>query len=92
MAARAVAEPTYQTAWIRQFGTSSDDLSHCVSADGLGNVYLSGYTGGSLGGPHAGGGDAFLAKLVVPEPGTLLLLAAGGLCMLLYACRKRRRR
>ena len=36
--------------------------SHGVSADGLGNVYISGDTDGSLGGPNAGGADAFVAK------------------------------
>jgi hypothetical protein len=64
--------------WTRQLGTSSEDRSHGVSADGLGNVYISGFTFGSLGGPHAGSGDAFVAKLVpVPEPtGVALALAA----------------
>ena len=33
-----------------------------MSADGLGNVYISGYTRGSLGGPNAGGTDAFVSK------------------------------
>ena len=40
-----------------------DDVSHGVSADGLGNVYISGFTYGSLGGPTAGDYDAFLVKL-----------------------------
>ena len=35
-----------------------------ISADGLGNVYISGYTEGSLGGPNAGDKDAFVAKFV----------------------------
>ena len=48
--------------WTRQLGTSSTDLSHGVSADGLGNVYISGYTDGSLGGPNAGSYDAFVSK------------------------------
>lgn len=48
--------------WTRQFGTSAGDLSHGVSADGLGNIYISGQTGGSLGGPNAGGRDAFVNK------------------------------
>ena len=38
------------------------DASRGVSADGLGNVYISGYTGGDLGGPNAGDIDAFVAK------------------------------
>ena len=48
--------------WSRQLGTMSGDDSHGVSADGLGNVYISGYTGGSLGGPNAGSYDAFVSK------------------------------
>ncbi len=57
--ARAV---TPSTAWSRQIGTTQDDESFAVSADGLGSVYLSGYTTGSLGGMNAGGEDAFVAK------------------------------
>ena len=60
-------------------------MSYGVSADGLGNVYFSGYTAGSLGGPNAGGSDAFVAKIVdpvVPEPSTLLLLCFGSLIAL----------
>jgi hypothetical protein len=33
-----------------------------VKADNFGNIYISGSTGGSLGGPNAGAGDAFLIK------------------------------
>ena len=56
-----------------------------MSADGLGNIYFSGYTNGSLGGPNAGTIDAFVAKIVdsvVPEPSTLLLLCLGSLAVL----------
>lgn len=48
--------------WTRQLGTSSDDFSNFVSADGLGNVYISGFTDGSLGGTSGGGRDAFISK------------------------------
>ena len=48
--------------WVRQLGTSSIDWSYGVSADGIGNVYISGYTAGSLGGPNAGFTDAFVSK------------------------------
>jgi hypothetical protein len=49
--------------WIRQFGTSNDEFSKGVSADGLGNVYMSGSTSGNLFGQNAGGYlDAFVAK------------------------------
>jgi hypothetical protein len=69
--------------WTRQFGTSSWDVSHGAAADPLGNVFISGTTEGSLGGPNAGGGDAFLIKLTVPEPATILIVTAAGLPMLL---------
>jgi hypothetical protein len=56
--------------WTRQFGTNAADHGHGVSADGMGNVYVSGYTKGSLGGPNAGELDAFVRKY---DPvGTLL--------------------
>jgi hypothetical protein len=48
--------------WTRQLGTATDDISYAASADKLGNIYISGYTGGSLDGIHAGGGDAFVSK------------------------------
>ena len=62
--------------WTRQLGTSADDVSYGVSADGLGNVYISGCTGGSLGGPNAGGNDAFVSKY--DAAGTLPVDAAVG--------------
>jgi hypothetical protein len=50
--------------WSQQIGTVSDDYSHSVALDTFGNAYLSGSTGGSLGGPNAGlnSNDAFLTK------------------------------
>ena len=48
--------------WTRQIGTSADDVSHSVAVDASGNAYISGYTHGDLGGPSAGGSDAFLSK------------------------------
>jgi hypothetical protein len=48
--------------WTKQLGTANDDVSIGVSADGLGNVYISGVTYGSLGGPNAGLTDAFVSK------------------------------
>jgi len=53
--------------WTKQLGTGDWDDSWSVAIDGSGNAYISGYTKGSLGGPNAGGADAFLAKYV---PGT----------------------
>lgn len=48
--------------WSRQLGTDGADGALGVSADGFGNVYISGFTRGSLGGPNAGSGDAFVSK------------------------------
>lgn len=48
--------------WSRQFGTDYGDTALGVSADCFGNVYISGFTRGSLGGPNAGSGDAFVSK------------------------------
>ena len=48
--------------WTRQLGTSAREDNYGVSADGLGNVYISGYTQGSLQGSNAGARDAFVAK------------------------------
>jgi hypothetical protein len=49
--------------WISQLGTSDFEEAFSVSADGLGNVYISGYTTGHLDQPPAGGDDLFLSKL-----------------------------
>jgi hypothetical protein len=75
--------------WTSQLGTSSTDGSYGVSADGLGSVYISGYTAGNLGGASAGSVDAFVAKLVpVPEP-TGAALALGAAVGVLALRRKR---
>ena len=57
--------------WTRQFGTGGSDEGRGVSADGLGNVYITGFTEGSLvdGQINAGSSDAFLSKY--DEHGTL---------------------
>jgi hypothetical protein len=80
--------------WTRQLGTSAEDYSYGVSADGLGNVYISGSINGSLGGPNAGGADAFVAKIsdpAVSEPSTFLLAvaAAAGLVQRRRAAQRR---
>jgi hypothetical protein len=69
--------------WTCQLGTTLLEYSCGVAADRLGNVYISGYTYGSLGGPNAGGTDAFVAKLIIPEPATILLFGLGymGICI-----------
>ena len=48
--------------WIRQFGTSSTDTAYGIASDGAGGMLVAGFTRGSLGGPNAGGDDAFLAR------------------------------
>ncbi len=54
--------------WTEQLGTYNEDASYGVSSDGLGSVYISGYTWASLGGPHVGIADAFIAKFSEPAP------------------------
>ncbi len=48
--------------WLRQFGTSGGDGAFALAPDGAGGTYIAGYTDGSLGGPAAGGLDAWLAR------------------------------
>jgi hypothetical protein len=48
--------------WTRQIGTSSMDLALSVAIDSAGNAFITGPTGGNIGGPNAGDGDAFIAK------------------------------
>jgi catechol 2,3-dioxygenase-like lactoylglutathione lyase family enzyme len=47
--------------WIRQLGTSGDDVAWTAAPDGKGGAYVGGDTEGSLGGPNAGSFDAWLA-------------------------------
>ena len=49
--------------WTRQFGSSGNDFSTSVAVDASGNVYVGGYTFGSLDGyTNAGDYDIFLVK------------------------------
>ena len=48
--------------WKRQLGTEVYDSASGVATDAAGNVYLTGVTGGSLGGANRGNTDAWVAK------------------------------
>ena len=48
--------------WKRQLGTDSEDRSNGVATDSNGNVYISGYTQGSLAGANQGAIDAWVVK------------------------------
>jgi hypothetical protein len=49
--------------WTKLLGTSSDDIASGIAIDSNNNVYITGYTAGSLDGiTSAGLNDAFLAK------------------------------
>lgn len=72
-------DPSGNLRWIQQLGTRNFDSASGVSADGLGHVYITGYTSGSLGGPNAGSDDAYIAKISdVPEPSGVALTVLGG--------------
>jgi Beta-propeller repeat len=47
--------------WIRQFGTSGVDRILALAVDGNGGLFASGRSGGILGGPNSGVGDAFVS-------------------------------
>lgn len=74
--------------WSHQFGSSENDASFAISADGIGNVVVAGFSWGQLGAENFGGSDAYVAKildLTVPEP-TNLVAAAFAVC--LFASRR----
>ncbi|HQN74235.1 MAG TPA: SBBP repeat-containing protein, partial [bacterium] len=49
--------------WTKQWGTSSGDYAQSVAVNSSGNIFVTGYTAGSLdGNTNAGGGDIFLTK------------------------------
>ncbi|MBU2009690.1 MAG: SBBP repeat-containing protein [Chloroflexi bacterium] len=50
--------------WTHQFGSTDSDRAFGVAADGSGNIFVAGYTWGTLPGQtHAGSWDAFVRKL-----------------------------
>ena len=48
--------------WSKQIGTSELDVSDSVTTDSNGNVYITGWTHGILGGVNQGFSDAWIAK------------------------------
>ncbi len=52
----------YPVAWTRQLGTSESDFGTSVAIDGDGNVFMAGFTFGSIGKPNAGISDGFVSK------------------------------
>jgi len=48
--------------WIKQIGTSREDVAKGVAVDSSGNVYVTGFTEGSLSGTNVGDRDIFLMK------------------------------
>jgi len=63
-------DPLGNLVWSLQIGTSGAEVSTSVALDASGDLYVSGYTQGSLGGPSQGGVDTFLLKY--DSSGTLL--------------------
>ena len=49
--------------WRKVFGTASPDSANDLSTDAGGNLYVTGFTAGKLGGAQPGGSDVFLRKL-----------------------------
>lgn len=48
--------------WIRHLGSNASDEAKGLASDGAGGVFVGGTTIGDLGGPSAGGWDAWLAR------------------------------
>ena len=55
--------PSPKTSWTIQHGTASEDLANGIALDSSGNIYVAGFTSGSLDGKtYAGGRDIFVVK------------------------------
>jgi hypothetical protein len=46
--------------WTRQIGTTQSERASGIAVDASGNIYITGWTEGGLGGPNQGGKDAFI--------------------------------
>ena len=49
--------------WVTQYGSSGADVPNALTVDGLGQIWVTGYSTGSLGGANAGISDVFLSRL-----------------------------
>jgi len=56
-------DPAGNVLWSRQYGTSAPDGANGVAVDDETNIYITGCTYGSMGGPQLGNGDGVLLKL-----------------------------
>ncbi len=63
IAALTTAQADLAQAWIRQYGTSAADVANALTVDAAGQIWVTGYTAGSLGAPNAGSSDIFLSRL-----------------------------
>jgi hypothetical protein len=60
---RAWTEAAPEIEWVQQLGSSGDEIGRGISADGTGNIYLSGHSSGSLGASNPTGVEtAYLTK------------------------------
>lgn len=57
--------------WIKQFGTPEYDYATNLAVDNAGNLFVTGFTEGSLGAINAGSVDAWVAKLDTNTGATL---------------------
>lgn len=55
-------EDQMEPVWIRQWGSSENDLARAVVVNAAGDVFAIGSTGGQLGDAHSGGDDWFMTK------------------------------
>jgi hypothetical protein len=54
--------PSGKLLWKKQLGTPNEDTSFGIAVDNRGNVHITGYTYGKLGGKNHGFSDAWVAK------------------------------